>query len=89
MAGEIRGIVSHRIALPSLFNIYRNDQPTFPCPRSFIYADDLVWTIQGKAFESRGSQTLFPSPLTCPGASPVQNGSASASSSPVQADIWE
>ena len=38
-------------SLPTLFNIYTNDQPILDGTRSFIYADDLCVTAQYPTFQ--------------------------------------
>ena len=45
------GLPQGSVLVPTLFNFYTNDLPTFADIRRFIYANDLCLVTQGKRFE--------------------------------------
>lgn len=45
------GLPQGSVLAPLLFNVYTNDQPTFPNTRRFIYADDLCIATQANSFQ--------------------------------------
>ena len=46
------GLPQGSVLAPTLFNIYTNDQPSFPNIRRFIYADDLCLATKSNTFET-------------------------------------
>ncbi|GFR74349.1 RNA-directed DNA polymerase from mobile element jockey [Elysia marginata] len=46
------GLPQGSVLVPTLFNIYTNDQPEFDRTRRFIYADDLCLATQSTSFNA-------------------------------------
>ena len=46
------GLPQGSVLLPTLFNVYTNDQPEFKYIRRFIYADDLCLATQSNSFKA-------------------------------------
>jgi len=43
------GLAQGSVLAQTVFNLYTNDLPVTSC-RKFIYADDICFSVQGKAF---------------------------------------
>lgn len=56
----LKTIILNKVLVPTVFNIYTNDQPTNLNTKHFLYADDLAITSQQDTFRKMEETWHFP-----------------------------